>query len=29
LNPEIVELLPGSELCSQPAWPLATARPSL
>ena len=29
LNPEIVELLPGSELCSQPAWPLTTTRPSL
>jgi hypothetical protein len=29
LNPEIVELFPGSKLCSQPAWLFPAARPSL
>jgi hypothetical protein len=28
LNPKIVELFPGSKLCSQPAWPLSASRPS-
>jgi hypothetical protein len=29
LNPEIVEVSSGPELCGQPAWLFATARPSL
>jgi hypothetical protein len=29
LNPEIVELLSGSELCGQPAWLFPATRPSL
>jgi len=28
LDPEIVELFPGSELCSQPAWLFPATRPS-
>ena len=29
LDPEIIELFPGAELCSQPAWLFPAARPSL
>ncbi len=29
LNPKIVELFPGSNLCCQPAWLFPAARPSL
>jgi len=29
LDPEIIELLPGPELCSQPAWLFPAARPGL
>jgi hypothetical protein len=29
LNPKIVELFPGSKLCGEPSWLLATASPSL